>query len=166
MGLLLQMLLGPFVDVEQPLIAGGMINVTFQALFQTQVRACATAAQPQAFRSMQRARVVTCPRMPLHGAPGQVLERLVAWQAALALPCQVVLMPAVWDAFHHPTFPTPAFNLPADQVRTRRQHLHAMRRPVLCRPRPCHHSITRHQPPCTPAAAAAAAARATARSTW
>jgi hypothetical protein len=33
-----QMLLGPFVDVEQPLITGGMINVTFQQLFQTQVR--------------------------------------------------------------------------------------------------------------------------------
>jgi hypothetical protein len=33
----LQVLLGPFVDVEQPLIAGGMINVTFQQLFQTQV---------------------------------------------------------------------------------------------------------------------------------
>jgi hypothetical protein len=35
--LLLQVLLGPFVDVEQPLISGGMINVTFQQLFQTQV---------------------------------------------------------------------------------------------------------------------------------
>jgi hypothetical protein len=33
----LQVLLGPFVDVEQPLIAGGMIDVTFQQLFQTQV---------------------------------------------------------------------------------------------------------------------------------
>jgi hypothetical protein len=33
----LQVLLGPFVDVEQPLIAGGMIGVTFQQLFQTQV---------------------------------------------------------------------------------------------------------------------------------
>jgi hypothetical protein len=33
----LQVLLGPFVDVEQPLISGGMINVTFQQLFQTQV---------------------------------------------------------------------------------------------------------------------------------
>jgi hypothetical protein len=33
-----QVLLGPFVDVEQPLIAGGMIDVTFQQLFQTQVR--------------------------------------------------------------------------------------------------------------------------------
>lgn len=32
-----QVLLGPFVDVEQPLIAGGMIDVTFQQLFQTQV---------------------------------------------------------------------------------------------------------------------------------
>jgi hypothetical protein len=32
-------LLGPFVDAEQPLIAGGMINVTFQQLFQTQVGA-------------------------------------------------------------------------------------------------------------------------------
>lgn len=34
---MLQVLMGPFVDVEQPLIAGGMINVTFQQLFQTQV---------------------------------------------------------------------------------------------------------------------------------
>ena len=33
----MQVLLGPFVDVEQPLIAGGMIDVTFQQLFQTQV---------------------------------------------------------------------------------------------------------------------------------
>lgn len=33
----LQVLLGPFVDAEQPLIAGGMIDVTFQQLFQTQV---------------------------------------------------------------------------------------------------------------------------------
>jgi hypothetical protein len=37
----LKVLLGPFVDVEQPLISGGMINVTFQQLFQTQVGACA-----------------------------------------------------------------------------------------------------------------------------
>lgn len=35
----MQVLLGPFVDVEQPLIAGGMIDATFQQLFQTQVGA-------------------------------------------------------------------------------------------------------------------------------
>jgi hypothetical protein len=29
--------MGPFVDVEQPLIAGGMLDATFQQLFQTQV---------------------------------------------------------------------------------------------------------------------------------
>jgi hypothetical protein len=32
-----QVLLGPFVDAEQPVVAGGMLNVTFQLLFQTQV---------------------------------------------------------------------------------------------------------------------------------
>ncbi|KAF6255494.1 DNA polymerase alpha/epsilon subunit B-domain-containing protein [Scenedesmus sp. NREL 46B-D3] len=73
-------LLGPFVDVEQPLIAGGMIDVTFQQLFQT-----------------------------------QVVERLQAWQAALPSPCQVVLLPAVRDAFHHPTFPQPAIDLQAQE---------------------------------------------------
>jgi hypothetical protein len=46
----------------------------------------------------------------------QVLERIEAWQASLPSPCQVVLMPAVRDAFHHPTFPQPAINLLADQV--------------------------------------------------
>ncbi|WIA13462.1 hypothetical protein OEZ85_007042 [Tetradesmus obliquus] len=71
-------LLGPFVDVEQPLISGGMIDVTFQQLFQT-----------------------------------QVVERLQAWQAALPSPCQVVLLPAVRDAFHDPTFPQPAIDLQA-----------------------------------------------------
>jgi hypothetical protein len=34
----LQLLLGPFVDVEQPLIAGGMIDMAYHQLFQTQVR--------------------------------------------------------------------------------------------------------------------------------
>jgi hypothetical protein len=49
--------------------------------------------------------------------PVQVLERLEAWQSSLPVPCQVVLMPAVRDAFHHPTFPQPAVNLMAqDQV--------------------------------------------------
>jgi hypothetical protein len=48
----------------------------------------------------------------------QVVERLQAWQAALPSPCQVVLLPAVRDAFHHPTFPQPAIELQAqDQVR-------------------------------------------------
>jgi hypothetical protein len=48
----------------------------------------------------------------------QVVERLQAWQAALSSPCQVVLLPAVRDAFHHPTFPQPAIDLQAqDQVR-------------------------------------------------
>eukprot|EP00879_Flechtneria_rotunda_P028383 GHRR01030488.1.p1 GENE.GHRR01030488.1~~GHRR01030488.1.p1 ORF type:complete len:500 (+),score=186.87 GHRR01030488.1:628-2127(+) len=75
-------LFGPFVDVEQPLIAGGMIDITFQEHFKT-----------------------------------QVVERLLAWQAALAVPCQVVLLPAVRDAFHHPTFPQPAVNIqPPEQV--------------------------------------------------
>jgi hypothetical protein len=47
-----------------------------------------------------------------------VVERLQAWQAALPSPCQVVLLPAVRDAFHHPTFPQPAIDLQAqDQVR-------------------------------------------------
>jgi hypothetical protein len=47
----------------------------------------------------------------------QVLERVEAWQASLPGPCQVVLMPAVRDAFHHPTLPQPAINLLAqDQV--------------------------------------------------
>jgi hypothetical protein len=47
----------------------------------------------------------------------QVLERLEAWQSSLPVPCQVLLMPAVRDAFHHPTFPQPAVNLMAqDQV--------------------------------------------------
>lgn len=42
-----------------------------------------------------------------------------AWQASLPSPCQVVLMPSVRDAFHHPTFPQPAINLLAqDQVST------------------------------------------------
>eukprot|EP00775_Hariotina_reticulata_P006992 gene6992-7206_t len=78
----LLVLLGPFVDVEQPLIGGGMIDVAYHQLFQT-----------------------------------QVIERLQAWQSALPGPCQVVLMPSVRDVFHHPTFPQPAFNLPADQRR-------------------------------------------------
>jgi hypothetical protein len=47
----------------------------------------------------------------------QVLDRVEAWQASLPSPCQVVLMPAVRDAFHHPTCPQPAINLMAhDQV--------------------------------------------------
>jgi hypothetical protein len=33
-----QVLAGPFVDVEQPLVNGGMIDVTFAQLFQTQAR--------------------------------------------------------------------------------------------------------------------------------
>lgn len=48
----------------------------------------------------------------------QVLERVHAWQESLPVPCQVVFMPAVRDAFHHPTFPQPPINLMAhDQVR-------------------------------------------------
>lgn len=46
-----------------------------------------------------------------------MLERLEVWQASLPVPCQVLLMPAVRDAYHHPTFPQPAVNLMAqDQV--------------------------------------------------
>lgn len=47
----------------------------------------------------------------------QVIDRVEAWQTSLPMPCQVVLMPAVRDAFHHPTFPQPAIQLPhQDQV--------------------------------------------------
>lgn len=45
-GCCVQVLLGPFVDVEQPLIAGGMIDVTFQQLFQTQVGWCSARLLP------------------------------------------------------------------------------------------------------------------------
>lgn len=46
-----------------------------------------------------------------------MLDRVEAWQSSLPVPCQVVLLPAVRDAFHHPTFPQPALNLMAhDQV--------------------------------------------------
>ncbi len=35
----LLLLLGPFVDVQQPMVATGLLDVTFQQLFATQARA-------------------------------------------------------------------------------------------------------------------------------
>lgn len=49
----------------------------------------------------------------------QILERLRAWQGHLSTPCSVVLLPAVEDVFHHPTFPQPAIDFPPEQVSPR-----------------------------------------------
>jgi hypothetical protein len=54
----------------------------------------------------------------------QVVERLDAWQSSLAVPCQVVLMPSVRDAFHHPTLPQPAINVPNQE-----QHISSLQNP-------------------------------------
>jgi DNA polymerase alpha subunit B len=62
-------LLGPFVDVEQPAVAAGSLDVTFQALFVHQVRT------PPARPATCRARL--CPRPPPRppAAPPVLLER-------------------------------------------------------------------------------------------
>lgn len=72
----LQVLLGPFVDVKHPLVAGGLIDVSFQQLFYTQVSrlwithlahqalSCQLAARPVSgtfFSCVKRGRAVPCP---------------------------------------------------------------------------------------------------------
>ncbi len=130
-------LLGPFVDVEQPAVAGGGLDVTFNSLFVHQVgHGCQPGAKegaglpcdPCAWCASP-APHVTAVCLPTTKPPGsttptrapprpQVLARISAWQERLPNPCQVVLLPSLRDAHAMPTFPQPPLDVPLQMDET------------------------------------------------
>lgn len=130
-------LLGPFVDAEQPAVASGAVEATFQSLFSQQVgaraayccdRACllvvrllarvsgtgvaSLTVRPALPRPRPPTPIKTRTAHPIHPTATQVLAKLAAWQDRLPAPCQVVLVPSVRDAHALPTLPQPPLPVP------------------------------------------------------